>query len=101
MDINKTHDNGTTVISVSGRVDTTTTPMLENEIKASYDECSTLVIDFADVKYISSAGLRILLSAHKVMSKKSGLKVINVNDEIMEIFDITGFSAILNIEKGA
>ena len=101
MDINKTHDNGTTVISVSGRVDTTTTPMLENEIKASYDECSTLVIDFEDVKYISSAGLRILLSAHKVMSKKSGLKVINVNDEIMEIFDITGFSAILNIEKGA
>lgn len=73
--------------------------MLETEIRASYDECNALVVDFTDVKYVSSAGLRILLSAHKVMSKKGGLRVTGVSDEIMEVFDITGFSTILNIEK--
>ncbi|MBO6141456.1 MAG: STAS domain-containing protein [Ruminococcus sp.] len=97
--MNKTFDNNTTILTVSGRVDTTTTPMLETEIRASYDECNALVVDFTDVKYVSSAGLRILLSAHKVMSKKGGLRVTGVSDEIMEVFDITGFSTILNIEK--
>jgi len=98
MEIKKVTNNGTLNVTISGRVDTTTAPALEQELKASYDGCNALVIDFANVEYISSAGLRVLLSAQKVMCKKDGMKLINVGSDIMEIFEVTGFSDILTIE---
>ncbi|MBQ8119771.1 MAG: STAS domain-containing protein [Ruminococcus sp.] len=98
MEIRKETNAGTLNIAISGRVDTTTAPALENELKDSYDSCEALVLDFADVEYISSAGLRVLLSAQKVMSKKGGMKLVNVSRDIMEIFEVTGFTDILTIE---
>ena len=97
MEIKKTNKNGTLNVAISGRVDTTTAPALETELKGSFDGCEALVLDFADVEYISSAGLRVLLSAQKVMGKKGGRKLINVSADIMEIFDVTGFTDILTI----
>ena len=98
MTINKITKDGTMTAEISGRVDTTTSPALENELKESFDKCENMVLDFANVEYISSAGLRVLLSAHKTMSKKGGMKLINVSEDIMEIFEVTGFSEILDIE---
>lgn len=98
MEIRKETNAGTLNMAISGRVDTTTAPALENELKDSYDSCEALVLDFKDVEYISSAGLRVLLSAQKVMSKKGGMKLVNVSRDIMEIFEVTGFTDILTIE---
>ena len=98
MDIKKSMENGVLTVSVIGRVDTTTAPTLETELKNNMSGCDSLVLDFAQVEYISSAGLRVLLSAHKVMSKKGGMKLINVSEDIAEIFEVTGFSDFLVIE---
>ena len=75
-----------------------TAPELEKELNASLDAADTLTLDFADLAYISSAGLRVLLSAHKAMSSKGGMTVTNVNEIVREVFDVTGFVDILNIE---
>ena len=85
-------------IAVEGRLDTVTAPELEAELKASMDAADTLVIDFSKLEYISSAGLRVLLSAHKAMSAKGGLKVTHVNEIVQEVFEVTGFSDVLTIE---
>lgn len=98
MDIRKTINDKEVIAAIDGRIDTTTAPALEQELKDSYDSCETLILDFTDVEYISSAGLRVLLSAHKTMSKKSGMKLRNVSEDIMEIFEVTGFADILAIE---
>ncbi len=98
MEIRKTVDNEELTVDVNGRIDTTTAPSLEETLKESYDSCNKLIIDFAQVEYISSAGLRVLLSAQKVMGKKGGLVIRNVDEAIMEIFEVTGFSDILTIE---
>ena len=98
MNINKENIGNALNVKIEGRVDTTTAPALEAELKSSYDGCESLVLDFAQVEYISSAGLRVLLSAQKVMSRKNGMKLINVSEDIMEIFEVTGFSDILTIE---
>ncbi len=98
MEIKKTTDNGVLIAAISGRIDTTTAPTLETELNSSFDGIESLVLDFAEVNYISSAGLRVLLSAYKVMSKKGGMKLINVEEPIMEIFEVTGFNDILDIE---
>ena len=98
MNINKENQNGTLTVTITGRVDTTTAPVLEQELKESFDECTSLVLDFAGVEYISSAGLRVLLSAQKVMGKKGGMKLIHVSEDVMEIFEVTGFSDILTVE---
>ena len=91
--------NGTALeIALEGRLDTTTAPELENELKACMDGATELTLDFSQLDYISSAGLRVLLSAHKTMSKKGGMKVTNVNEIVMEVFDVTGFADILTIE---
>ena len=71
---------------------------LEKEIKASLDGVTELIMDFEQLDYISSAGLRVLLSAQKVMNKQGSMKIINVNETIMEVFDVTGFVDILTIE---
>ena len=99
MSISKTQDGTSLTIALEGRLDTITAPELEQEIKASYKDLSELTLDFAGLEYISSAGLRVLLEAHMNMALKEGkMKLTNVNETIMEIFEITGFSDILMIE---
>ncbi|MBQ3269784.1 MAG: STAS domain-containing protein [Clostridia bacterium] len=98
MTINKNKSGSTLTIALEGRLDTTTAPDLEKEIKVSLDGVTELVMDFTKLDYISSAGLRVLLSAHKAMSKQGAMKVTNVNEMVMEVFEVTGFSDILTIE---
>ena len=91
--------NGTTLeIALEGRLDTMTAPELEAELSRSLSGAEALVLDFSKLEYISSAGLRVLLSAHKAMSSKGGLKVTNVNEIVREVFEVTGFADILTIE---
>ena len=91
--------NGTQLsIMLEGRLDTNTAPQLEAELKREIGGVEKLVFDFEKLEYLSSAGLRILLSAQKVMNKQGRMIVKNVNDEVNEIFEITGFSDFLTIE---
>jgi anti-sigma B factor antagonist len=91
--------NGTELtIVLKGRLDTTTAPELEKELKASLDGMTALIIYMTALDYISSAGLRVLLSAQKTMNKQGEMKVVHVSETIMEIFEVTGFSYILTIE---
>ena len=91
--------NGTELnIALEGRLDTTTAPMLEEELNASTDGVTILVFDFAKLEYISSAGLRILLAMQKKMNKQGKMIIRNVCEDIMEVFEITGFGDILTIE---
>jgi len=83
---------------LEGRLDTTTAPNLEKELKYSLGDVTELIMDFEKLEYISSAGLRVLLSAQKTMNKQGEMKIIHVSDTIMEIFKVTGFSDILTIE---
>ncbi|MBQ3417145.1 MAG: STAS domain-containing protein [Ruminococcus sp.] len=98
MNIKKTQNAATMIIALEGRLDTTTAPKLEAELKDALDGVTELIFDFEKLDYISSAGLRVLLSAQKVMMKQGEMKVIHANDTIMEIFEVTGFSDILTIE---
>lgn len=91
--------NGTSLeIALEGRLDTMTAPELETELKTALGGVTNLVLDCEKLDYISSAGLRVLLSAHKVMSGKGGMKLIHVNEVVQEVFEVTGFSDILTIE---
>ena len=93
------NQNGTALeFALEGRLDTTTAPELEKELKDSLDGATELTINFEKLEYISSAGLRVLLSAHKTMSSKDGMKVTHVNEIVREVFDVTGFADILTIE---
>lgn len=98
MKIEKTADGRNISIKINGRLDTTTAPALEAVIMDSAAECDHLTLDLMGLEYISSAGLRVLLKAQKVMTAKDGMILQNVNDTIGEIFEITGFSDILTIE---
>ncbi len=98
MTITKKQDGAHLEIALEGRLDTMTSPELEAELKNSLDDAEDLILDFSKLEYISSAGLRVLLSAHKVMSRKGGLTIKNVNEIVREVFDVTGFADILNIE---
>ena len=86
------------VLSLDGRLDTTTAPELDEVLKNSLEDVSDLSLDLEKLEYLSSAGLRVLLSAQKTMYKQGTMTVYNVNDTIMEIFDITGFAEILTIQ---
>ena len=97
LNITKNQNGDTLTVSLEGRLDTTTAPELEQEIK-NLDGVDALVLDFSKLDYISSAGLRVLLSAHKTMSGRGGMKVVNVNEIVSEVFEVTGFSDILTIE---
>ncbi len=96
--IDKLLENEKLTVSLVGRLDTTTAPQLEEELKASMDGVKELVLDFSNLEYTSSAGLRVLLSAQKVMNTQGEMKVTGVNEIIGEIFDVTGFADILTIE---
>jgi anti-sigma B factor antagonist len=85
-------------VALTGRLDTTTSPQLEAEFKKSIDGVDYLILDFKNLEYLSSAGLRVLLTAQKVMNKQGKMVIRNVNDTISEVFEITGFADILTIE---
>lgn len=97
MTITKTAENGTLRIALEGRLDTNTAPQLEAELKTSLSGISELELDFSGLEYISSAGLRVLLAAQKTMSRQGKMTIRNVNETIMEAFEITGFVEILTI----
>ena len=99
LNINKIANGTELTIALEGRLDTTTSPELESELKASTDGVTELVFDLKTLEYISSAGLRVLLAAHKIMMKQGNMTVKNVSEEVMEIFEVTGFADILNIVK--
>ena len=98
LNINKTTENGICTVALEGRLDTITSPELETELKASLDEVTELILDFEKLEYISSAGLRVLLSAQKTMNSQGSMRVIHVNETVMEIFEVTGFVDVLTIE---
>ena len=98
MKIEKTLQGKELTIKLEGRLDTSTAPELETEIKGSTDEVELLVLDLEALEYISSAGLRVVLGAQKKMNAQGRMIVKNVNDTVMEIFEITGFSKVLIIE---
>ena len=97
MTIEKKQNGNELTLLLEGRLDTVTAPQLESEIKTSLDGVTVLIFDFSKLEYISSAGLRVLLSAQKTMNAQGEMKVLNVNETIMEIFEVTGFSDILTI----
>ena len=98
MTINKITEGSVLTVALEGRLDTMTSTSLEEELTASLDGITDLVLDIDKLEYMSSAGLRVLLAAQKRMSKQGSMKVIHVNPIIMEIFEVTGFSDILTIE---
>ena len=98
MTITKNQNGSELKLALGGRLDTTTAPQLETELKSSLDGVKRLELDFAGLEYISSAGLRVLLAAQKTMNKQGEMVLRNVCDDIMEVFDITGFCDILTIE---
>lgn len=98
MTIDKMIEEKKLTITLTGRLDTTTAPQLETELKQNISGVEVLILDFAGLEYLSSAGLRVLLSAQKVMNRQGSMTVKNVNEIIMEIFEVTGFVDLLTIE---
>ncbi len=99
MIIHKNTDGTKLELALEGRLDTTTTPQLEAEIRNSISGVTELYFDFQNLAYISSAGLRVLLSAQKIMNKQGNMTIRNANEDIMDVFEVTGFIDILNIES--
>jgi len=98
MNINKKLNGNELSVALEGRLDTATAPQLEAELNQSLTKIEKLVFDFALLEYLSSAGLRVLLGAQKIMNKQGEMIVRNVNETIMEIFEVTGFCDVLTIE---
>lgn len=99
MTINKKLDGNTLNLTVEGRLDTTTAPQLEGEVKSGLNGVTELIMDFSGLEYISSAGLRVLLSAQKVMNKQGKMVIRGANEVVKEVFEVTGFSDVLTIEE--
>ena len=98
MNIEKKLEGTVLTIALEGRLDTTTSPDLEETLASSLDGVTALVFDFTKLDYLSSAGLRVLLSAQKRMNRQGSMKLVHVNDAVKEVFDITGFADFLTIE---
>lgn len=98
MTIQKTQDGQTLKLALEGRLDTVTAPELEAELRDSLEGITELELDFAQLAYLSSAGLRVLLSAQKRMNQQGSMVVKNVNETIMEVFEVTGFTDILTVQ---
>lgn len=99
MEIAKVQDGASLTLMPAGRLDTLTSPEFEAVLKQNVAGITTLTLDLAKLDYISSAGLRILLAAQKLMAKQGTMRVVNVNAGVMEVFEMTGFADILSIEK--
>ena len=98
MNINIEKENGVTLMKIEGRLDTTTAPELEKAINNEGEALKSLVLDFKGVDYISSAGLRVLLTAQKKMNVQGSMELTNVSESVMDIFEMTGFADILVIK---
>ena len=98
LNIKKNKEGSALTVALEGRLDTTTAPQLEAELKNSLADVQELTLDLEKLEYNSSAGLRVLLSSQKIMSKQGSMKVTHVNDVVMEILEVTGFVDILTIE---
>lgn len=99
LKIKKSVEDGKALYTLEGRIDTITAPELTDDVKRVIDGVTELIFDFEKVEYITSAGLRLLLAAQKTMDEKDGtMRVLHVNDDIMEVFEATGFAAILTFE---
>ena len=98
MTISKTMNGNCLELAVEGRLDTVTAPDLDAELSAVYDSIDSLIFDMQKLDYISSAGLRVLLKAQKTMKNKGGMILRNLNSDVREVLDITGFSEIMTIE---
>lgn len=99
MEVTKNREGAKLTVSISGRLNTSTSPKLEAILKESLDGVQDLVLDLANLEYISSAGLRVVLSAQKTMNKQGSMKVLNVKPEVYEVFLMTGFVDFLDIEQ--
>ena len=98
MTINHTREGAALTVALEGRLDTTTAPQLEAELKQSLDGVTALALDMEKLDYLSSAGLRVLLAAQKQMNKQGTMVIRHVNETIMEVFEVTGFIDILTVE---
>ena len=98
MEIIKTQKESTLILALQGRLDTNTAPLLEQTLEENLDGVTELILDFEEIDYISSAGLRVLLAAQKRMKKQGSMKLVNVSEVVNEIFEVTGFLTILKIE---
>lgn len=98
MNISKTADGGKLTLALEGRLDTTTAPQLEAEIKSGLEGVTDLELDFSRLDYLSSAGLRVLLAAQKTMNRQGTMVIRHANETIREVFEVTGFSEILTLE---
>ena len=98
MNIIRNKDGSKLTLALEGRLDTTTAPQLEGELKEALDGVTALELDFQQLEYLSSAGLRVLLAAQKVMNKQGSMVIRHVNETIHEVFEVTGFIDILTIE---
>lgn len=96
--VDKDLQGDTLTVSLDGRLDTTTSPDFEAELKSNLDGVKNLVFDFEKLEYISSAGLRVMLSAQKIMNKQGEMSIKNASDDVLEVFEITGFIDIINIQ---
>jgi anti-sigma B factor antagonist len=97
MNVTKKMNGSTLEVALEGRLDTMTAPQLEEEL-ADLDKADSLVLDCSKLEYISSAGLRVLLSAYRTMNAKGGMKLTNINEIVREVLEVTGFADILTIE---
>lgn len=100
MNIKRKTDNGNLFVTVNGRIDTVTAPEFEAGVKPYLDGVTQLTIDFKDVNYVSSAGLRVLLSLQKKMMTQGEMKLVNVSEAVNDVFEVTGFDEILTYEMG-
>ena len=99
MNIIKKQDGSVLTVALEGRLDTVSAPQLEGELRSAVSGVKELIFDLEKLDYVSSAGLRVLLSAQKVMNRQGSMTIRKVKPEIMEIFEVTGFVDILNIEE--
>ena len=99
MTIEKTMNGNDMTLKLEGYLDTTTSPDLKQVLSETMDSIDSLTLDFQDLEYVSSAGLRVLLTAHTTMAKKGGMKLLHVTEEIMDSFTVTGLGKFLNVVK--
>lgn len=98
MTINKTAEGSKLTLTLMGRLDTMTAPRLEEVVRKELDGMTEVVMDFEKLDHLSSVGLRVILAAKKIVKKQGDMVILHVNEIIMEVFDVTGFSGILSIQ---